>query len=206
MNNHSQHIDYKAKYNKKLRDVGLLITSFFSTFYMRLLCSVKGIDLKGKILFFGKSYFYRTRNSQIVIGKNAVLRSDKYSNLIGINHPCIFSTHNSGSSIIIGDNCGFSGTVISAFISIKIGSNVKCGANTVITDSDWHSEDLRSTEPKPIEIKDNVWLGLNTIVLKGVIIGQNSIVGANSLVTSNIPPNVIAAGNPCKIIKNINQE
>jgi len=46
---------------------------------------------------------------------------------------------------------------------------------------------------------------MNSIVLKGVTIGKNSVIGANSVVTKNIPANVIAAGNPCKVIKNINQ-
>jgi acetyltransferase-like isoleucine patch superfamily enzyme len=50
-------------------------------------------------------------------------------------------------------------------------------------------------------IHDNVWIGLNTVVLKGVEIGMNSIIGANSLVLKSIPPNVIAGGNPCKVLK-----
>jgi len=108
------------------------------------------------------------------------------------------------SIIEIGDNCGFSGTVIGASAHIKIGNNVKCGANTLITDFDWHPEDVRSGTPKPINIGDNVWLGLNVVVLKGVTIGDNTLVGANSLVLNDLPANAIAAGNPCKVIKEIN--
>jgi acetyltransferase-like isoleucine patch superfamily enzyme len=54
-----------------------------------------------------------------------------------------------------------------------------------------------------VVIGDNVWLGVNSVVLKGVTIGKNSVIGANSVVTRDIPPNVIAAGNPCKVIKQI---
>ena len=79
-----------------------------------------------------------------------------------------------------------------------------CGANTFITDSDWHPEDHRSGKPKPIKIGNNVWLGLNVVVLKGVVIGDNTVVGANSVVTKDLPPNVVAAGNPCKIIRSLN--
>ncbi|GAO31958.1 galactoside O-acetyltransferase [Geofilum rubicundum JCM 15548] len=78
---------------------------------------------------------------------------------------------------------------------------MKCGANTLITDSDWHLEDARTGKPQPIVIEDNVWLGVNVTVLKGVRIGANSVIGAHSLVVKDIPANVIAAGNPCKVIK-----
>ncbi|MDP3115406.1 MAG: DapH/DapD/GlmU-related protein [Candidatus Cloacimonadaceae bacterium] len=73
----------------------------------------------------------------------------------------------------------------------------------MITDGDWHSKDSRVGNPLPIYIEDNVWIGLNVLVMKGVTIGQNSIIGAGSVVTKDIPANVIAAGNPCKVIKEI---
>ena len=73
----------------------------------------------------------------------------------------------------------------------------------MITDGDWHSGDSRVGPPKSIEIGDNVWLGVNVVVLKGVHIGANTIIGAGSVVVSDIPANTIAAGNPCKVIKEI---
>ena len=72
----------------------------------------------------------------------------------------------------------FSGTVIGVFTNINLGNNVRCGANTLITYSDWHLDDYRSGEPKPIIIKNNVWLGVNVTVLKGVTIGENRLIGA----------------------------
>ncbi|MBK8683457.1 MAG: acyltransferase [Bacteroidetes bacterium] len=114
----------------------------------------------------------------------------------------MISTHNN-AKLIIGSNCGFSGTVIGCFSEIIIESNVKCGANTLITDGDWHFNDVRSSPPRPIYIEENVWIGVNVIVLKGVRIGRNSVIGAGSVVTKNIPSNVIAAGNPCRVIKKI---
>ena len=59
---------------------------------------------------------------------------------------------------------------------------------------------------KPVTIGDNVWLGGNVVVNPGVTIGENSIIGSGSVVTKDIPANVIAAGNPCKIIREINDE
>jgi acetyltransferase-like isoleucine patch superfamily enzyme len=165
-----------------------------------------GVKIGKKVKFDGKCHFERFPGTSISIGNNCEFRSRLNSNLIGINHPCSISTIISEfqSSIEIGDNCGFSGTVISAFKCIKIGNNVRCGANTLITDSDWHLDDLRSGAPADVTICDKVWLGVNSVVLKGVMIGENTIIGANSVVTKSIPANVVAAGNPCRIIKDLN--
>ena len=59
---------------------------------------------------------------------------------------------------------------------------------------------------KPVTICDNVWLGGNVVVNPGVTIGQGSVIGAGSVVTNDIPANVIAAGNPCKVIREINDD
>lgn len=152
--------------------------------------------------------FYRTPLSKIIIGDNCTFRSDATSNLAGVNRRCIIATHRENSSIQIGDNSGFSGAVIGAAGSITIGNNVLCGANVFITDFDWHNTDpvmRRSNilEYKPVIIEDNVWLGINTVILKGVRIGKNSVISANSIVGKDIPANVVASGNPCKIIKKI---
>lgn len=86
-----------------------------------------------------------------------------------------------------------------------MGSNVLCGSNVTITDSDWHG--IRSSERNimgkvaGVVIGNNVWLGLNVIVLKGVTIGDNTIVGAGSVVTHSIPANVIADGQPARVVK-----
>ena len=59
---------------------------------------------------------------------------------------------------------------------------------------------------KPITIKDHVWIGGNSTVLPGVTIGENSIIGAGSVVTKDIPANVIAVGNPCRILRELTKE
>ena len=159
-----------------------------------------GVKLGSNTRFDGKCYFKRYPKSTIKIGDNCEFLSRPNSNLIGIDRPCMVSTLTEEAYLEVGNNCGFSGTVIGAFTSIKIGNNVRCGANTLITDSDWHSDDPRVGPAKPVVIGNNVWLGINVVVLKGVEIGENTVIGANSLVTKNIPANVIAAGNPCREI------
>lgn len=171
--------------------------NYFSTYLWEIKIG-KGVK------FYGRVHFLKKRGTQIEIGNNCTFRSSKTSNWIGIDRPCMISTQGENNAFIkIGDNCGFSGTVIGAFINVTLGNNVRCGANTLITDSDWHLDDPRVGNPRPVFIGDNVWLGVNSVVLKGVTIGENSVIGANSVVVSNIPENVIAAGNPCKVIRSL---
>jgi acetyltransferase-like isoleucine patch superfamily enzyme len=184
----------------------LLKSSIFAsitTGYMKLILNLKAIKFGKSIRFYGVTKFKRSNNGNIVIGDNCIFRSKSTSNLIGINRPCILTALIPGSNLVIGNHCGFSGTVIGCFKKIEIGNDVMCGANTLITDSDWHPEDPRVGEAAPIFIMDNVWLGVGVTVLKGVTIGSNSIIGANSMVTRDIPSNVIAAGNPCRVIKQL---
>jgi len=151
----------------------------------------------------GPVLFKKYPTSKIIIGKNNSFRSSPTSNLVGINRSCAISTHSKSAKIIIGERCGFSGTIIGAYNQITIGNHVLFGANTTITDFDWHPvqrKGITEMVSAPIVIEDNVWLGMNAVVLKGVSVGQNAIIGANSVVTKSIPANAVAAGNPATII------
>lgn len=172
----------------------------YSGFIVKIISFIKKIEIKKGCKFFGLPHFHRFPFSSIEIGKSCTFRSDHTSNLIGVNHRCILSTHDKNAKIKIGDHSGFSGVSIGAAKEITIGNNVLCGANVVITDFDWHLN-ISNTQPEPVIIHDNVWIGLNTVILKGVEIGENTFIGANSLVIKNIPANVVAGGNPCKILK-----
>lgn len=98
--------------------------------------------------------------------------------------------------------------------SITIGSHVDIGANCTIMDNDAHSLDYRIrrtpsvdfAKSAPIVIEDDVLIGTNCIILKGVHIGARSIIGAGSVVTKDIPSDCIAAGNPCRVIRKISKE
>lgn len=162
-----------------------------------------GVTLSSNCVFRGKTIFRTLPYGKIKIGEKCTFNSSHRSNLIGVYSPCMISTIERYAQIEIGKNCGFSGTVIASALSIKLGNNVRCGANTLITDSDWHTDDNRTGINKAVHIEDNVWLGYGVKVLKGVHIGENTIIGAGSIVTKDIPANVVAAGNPCKIIKEI---
>ncbi|MFN9962032.1 MAG: acyltransferase [Planctomycetota bacterium] len=173
-----------------------------TTFQSRLLAWLAGVELGKRSVFYGNAKFQKSADAKISIGDQCIFRSSPTSNLIGINRPCIITAFKR-AQLQIGDSCGFSGTVLGCFHRITIGDKVRCGANTLITDSDWHEGDPRTSDPRPVVIEDNVWLGVNSIVLKGSKIGRNSVIGAGSIVTGEIPPNVIAAGTPCKVIKTL---
>jgi acetyltransferase-like isoleucine patch superfamily enzyme len=195
--------DYSGYILSSFRGRCSRIITLFSNRYMRFYCKFAKIKLGKHCIFYGLSTLIRIPQTSISIGNNCRFRSKATSNLMGLNHRSIIATHAQNAQIVIGNGCGFSGTVIGAFYEIKLGNNVRCGANTLITDSDWHLNDPRSLYPKPVNIGDNVWLGYGVVVLKGVTIGENSVIGAGSVVTKDIPGNVIAAGNPCKVIKPI---
>jgi acetyltransferase-like isoleucine patch superfamily enzyme len=171
--------------------------------YYRFWARCRGVEFLGNCEFMGRPKFKLYPGTRVIIDDGCRFLSGHTDNFIGIDRPCIISAYNPGTVVKIGRGSGFSGTVIGAFAGITIGENVKCGANTLITDSDWHLEDPRSGVPRPVFIGDNVWLGVGCMVLKGVRIGENSIIGANSVVTGDIPANVVAAGNPCMVIRQL---
>ena len=76
----------------------------------------------------------------------------------------MISTLEKNAILEIGTGTGFSGVSIGCFKKITIGNNVKVGANVLITDSDWHLDDPRVSEPKPVSIGNNAWLGYGLFV------------------------------------------
>jgi len=91
---------------------------------------------------------------------------------------------------------------------ILIGDSCMIAHGAYISDADWHGIYDRA-EPvgktKPVILEDNVWIGDSAIICKGVRIGKNSIIGAGSVVTKDVPPNTIYAGNPAKFVKAIDK-
>jgi len=129
-----------------------------------------------------------------------------------------------GGEIFIGEECYVGeSTRIWSSASITIGNRVFISYNCNIHDTNSHSidahlryqhflaitskghpkEDVFDIQSSPLIIEDDVWIGFNSTILKGVRIGKGSIIAACSVVTKDVPPNVVVAGNPAKIVKSI---
>lgn len=193
----------------------MVIEKIRNLFYIRLgrifqvfLLRFQGVGVDSTADIIGTPFFQRYAGSKIILKRNARLISNSWATALGINHRVVVRTLDSSASIIVGEGTGISGGSFCAAKSIIIGRNCLFGANVTVVDTDFHnanpqkrsSPECSHTNAKPIVIEDNVFVGTNSIVLKGVTIGQNSVIGAGSVVTKSIPANVIAAGNPCRVI------
>lgn len=88
---------------------------------------------------------------------------------------------------------------------ITLGENVLVGpkVNIITINHDPDPENRSATYGRPVVIGDNVWIGINSTILPGVSIGCGAIIGANSVVTKDVPPMTVVAGNPARIIKTL---
>ena len=117
---------------------------------------------------------------------------------------------NWGCHTYLGDNvyANFNLTLVDDTY-IYIGNSVMIGPNvTIATAGHPIDPDLRRDVAQfnmPVRIGDNVWIGANSVVLPGVTIGENSVIGAGSIVTKDIPANVVAVGNPCRVLREVGQ-
>lgn len=173
--------------------------------FTTLLLRIKGVKVSGLCYTSGFPHIRKVKGATVSFGKRVRMLNLQWMNAIGLNHRCIITVEKN-ACLKIGDNVGLSGVSIWCFKHIEVDNNVRIGANTLITDGDAHLDDPRVGTPKPVKICENVWLGMNVTVLKGVTIGRNSVIGAGSIVTKSIPENVIAAGNPCKVIRTLDEE
>lgn len=172
---------------------------------VRIKAGLLGIKLGKNLQLYGKPFFQVWPQGSIVIGDNCVLRSRTTSNLMGLNHKCMLSAtpayDGTEAKLTIGNNVGMSGITIWCFKSISIGNDVRIGANTIIMDGDAHFDDKRTAPPQEIVIEDDVFIGANCVIKKGVTIGKGAVVGMNSVVTKDIPAGCVAVGVPAKVVK-----
>jgi acetyltransferase-like isoleucine patch superfamily enzyme len=148
----------------------------------------------------------------IVVGPNTHIRGQLF-------------TFGHGGRIEMGEYCyvGDYSKIWSA-AEIKIGDRVLIGHNSSIFDSDTHPLNSRDRHAQyveiitrghpaqidlreePVTIEDDVWIGCNVVVLKGVTIGRGAVIGAGSVVTKDVPPYVIVAGNPARIVRELSPD
>lgn len=173
----------------------------------------KGIQVIGIPVIFNK------RGARMSIGNHVTIKSSFLSNLVGLYSRTIIVTRTSEAEIIIGDHVGISGATIYARKSIVIGDRTCIGGNCKILDNDFHpieaekrNELLLTRAPengekaewiksKPIRIGEECFIGCNSIILKGTVLGNRCVVGAGAVVSGQFGDDCVLAGNPAKVIK-----
>ncbi len=161
----------------------------------------RNVKIRGKIYYFG--------NGKLDIGANTVVNSGKISNPVGGAQTTFYIINN--AQVKIGENCGISNSTICAAKGIVIGNRSIIGGNCCLYDTDFHSIDYLERRNKPdkgiktaqICIGEDVFIGANSMVLKGITIGDRSIVAAGSVVTRDIPADQLWGGNPAKKIRDL---
>jgi len=149
-----------------------------------------------------KPWYVHISGNNICIGRNFTAVGEP-GNRVEIG---VWGREAGQGSIRIGDGCLMSpGARMSASDEIVVGDGVMLANGAYITDSDWHTiyDRMVRTDPAPVHIGDNVWLGDGSTVLKGVTVGENSVIAARSVVTRDVPANVVVAGNPAKVVKEL---
>ena len=186
--------DHRPYYLKK---VYLKFQEFYVNHFLR-----PQLEHLGKGFIFVRPWHVELFGAPIELGDcvNVVAAPDKK---VRLN---IWSDQTGKGSIRIGNYCLICpGVRIGAAHGISVGDNCMVASNAYITDSDWHDIYNRITMGKTasVKIENNVWIGDSAIVCKGVTIGENSIIGAGAVVVDSVPANCVAAGNPAKIVKQL---
>lgn len=175
----------------------------------------KNLLLKGVPTIFNKG------GATLKIGDHVTIKSSFLSNLVGLYSRTIIVTRAPGAVIEIGDNVGISGATIYARKGIYIGENTCVGGNCKILDNDFHPIDAEERlrllndvhggdaadliPTREIHIGKNCFLGCNSIILKGTVLGDGCVVGAGAVVSGKFEDNCVIAGNPARVIKKLGE-
>ncbi len=171
-----------------------------ASFWLHDTVIAKGVLVNGIIRIYGKG--------KTIIEEDVRINSRLRNNPIGgQTYTSIYVRNN--ATVKIGKGTGISNSSIFADNKIEIGSFTKIGGGVKIYDTDFHSLNYTNRMDKrtdrapssPVVIGDNVFIGAQSIILKGVTIGNRAIIGAGSVVTKDIPNDEIWGGNPAKFIR-----
>ena len=187
-----------------------IIRNNISNFYFHLLMRLNSIEFGNNVKALGGvvPILRINRFSKVSIGNNCIFNS--FNDVAWYCKSCIWTRPN--AILKIGNNTGLNGALIYCSSRITIGDYVMIGGGSKIFDTDFHplffvqrrAPSLYTVSSSPIVIGDDVFVGANCIILKGVHIGARSIVAAGSVVTKNIGEDELWGGNPAKFIKKIN--
>ena len=201
---------FTVKVFKAIKHIHLSFAVYISNSFCHILFFFNNIEVSS-FKCRGYPYVHISLKAKLIIGDKFIMNNGSRYSDSGLNGKCRIEVRDI-AILIIGNNVGMSDVTITCHESISIGNNVLLGVGTQIRDTDNHSLnhhdrmnglDWKNKKTAPVIIKDNVFIGTCSIVLKGVTIGENSVIGAGSVVTKNIPNDEIWAGNPARFIRTI---
>jgi acetyltransferase-like isoleucine patch superfamily enzyme len=172
-----------------------------------VLVRIQGVNMGTGIRFVGLPDIRVVPGAQIRLGNRVRIHSRARCHPRGVPHPTILGALRSGAKITIGDNSTMCGVSINCRAAITIGSWVQLGPGACLWDNDgqdlWNPNlrrlrNVQGVRMAPIVIEDDAFICPRAIILKGVTIGRGSVVGAGAVVTKDVPPGVIVAGNPAR--------
>lgn len=185
--------------------------------WFKLVMKMTRVEYGKNLLLKGVPVIFNKAGARIRIGSNVTIKSSFLSNLVGLYSRTIIVTRAPGAVIEIGDCVGISGATIYARKGIHIGENTAIGGNCKILDNDFHPLDAEQRlelmqnahggeaadriPAKEIHIGKNCFLGCNSIILKGTVLGDNCVVGAGAVVCGKFADGCVIVGNPGKVIK-----
>ena len=147
----------------------------------------------GRLLRVGGGVRVLKKNAEIEVGTKVQLHRGVKLSAWGTDGP---------SRILIGDGTSIGDrTEIHSGKSVEIGSGSNISWDVCIMDRDYHKLNSPVEVIRPVKIGNNVWIGCNSLIMKGVTVGEGAVVAAGSVVTKDVPPGALVGGNPARIIK-----
>lgn len=172
------------------------------------ICIQKGVKINRNALIYYKCSINFTPSSIIKIGRSTQIGRSRKNYHAGMPFNTTLLVDVPGAFINIGERCRIFGAYIHAQKGISIGNNCLIAAGVNILDCNGHElysldRTVGRDSPENIIIGNNVWIGVNSIILKGTEIGENSCVAAGSVVKGVFPKNSLIQGNPAKVVKEL---
>ena len=178
--------------------------------WFKLVMKMTKVEYGKNLLLKGIPIIFNKGGAKLKIGENVTIKSSFLSNLVGLYSRTIIVTRVIGAEIEIGDHVGISGATI--------GENTCIGGNCKILDNDFHPIEAETRNKllkdenggdsdlvpsREIKIGKNCFIGCNSIILKGTVLGDGCVVGAGAVVCGKFEDNCVIAGNPARIIKKL---
>ncbi len=180
---------------------------------LRLKAALLGVEVGRGVRAHGRVGLLRWPGGRIRIGDHVSLISSwRRSTAAALAFPVRLRVFGPGAFIDIGPGCQLSGSSLTARSTrIILGRQVLVAPNCIIVDSDFHApwpaqrraDDSGHERDRAVIIDDFAWIGMGSVILKGVSIGAGAIVGAGSVVRQDVPANTIALGNPARVVKKL---